>query len=354
MVRLTGRIDGRLFALLVASAVSAPAVASVSDVDVLLASNGAAVAIVESDSVSNTDFQSLIDPNYADALSGLDTLSTNSASNTDLSDSLSASFTTEAALKLTSVAVGSISFTGSTSASASGPSPSLALAELLILGAIYDFGPTSAEVVTLTYRSTASISIPGAWDLSVNDGASTVFSQSIGVDVIGQDCRSICRAPANTLWVFPCRLAPIPMRPRSSVLPAEARPARPPPHSTSRSHPPRCRSRRPGRPCCSASRASALSAVASRARAPRSRPEPGFADRARRPWEACSHFAPELLRMAAPLVRVPLDVDRPVALILSPGSPTRAAPCMRRMFRAIKGEDERFRATAYPASTSAQ
>ena len=204
MVRLTGRIDGRLFALLVASAVSAPAVASVSDVDVLLASNGAAVAIVESDSVSNTDFQSLIDPNYADALSGLDTLSTNSASNTDLSYLLSASFTTEAALKLTSVAVGSISFTGSTSASASSPSPSLALAKSLILGSIYAFDPTSPEVVTLTYHSTASISFPDAWSFTVNSGASTVFTQSLPSTSSG---RIIIDLPSAGQYSFRCFLA---------------------------------------------------------------------------------------------------------------------------------------------------
>ena len=59
--------------MLVACAASAPARASVSDGAVLLASNGAAVAIVQTSNVSTTDFQSLIDPNYADALSGVDT-----------------------------------------------------------------------------------------------------------------------------------------------------------------------------------------------------------------------------------------------------------------------------------------
>jgi hypothetical protein len=179
-MRSTSRIGRPLFALLVACAASAPARASVSDTDVLLASNGAAVTIVQSSNVSTNDFQSLIDPSYADALSGLDTLSTNSASNTNLGDSLSASFTTEAALKLTSAAVGSISFSGSTSASASGSNPLfLSLAESLLLSAAYDFNTTSAEVLTLTYSSKTSVSIPDAWNFSVFTGAFSVFNQQL-------------------------------------------------------------------------------------------------------------------------------------------------------------------------------
>ena len=179
-MRSTGRIGRPLFALLVACAAAAPARASVSDGAVLLASNGAAVAIVQTSNVSTTDFQSLIDPNYADALSGVDTLSTNSASNTHLGDSLSASFTTESALKLTSAAVGSISLSGSTSASASGSNPLfLSLAESLLFSAAYDFNTTSAEVLTLTYRSKTSVSIPDAWNLSVFTGVLSVFNQQL-------------------------------------------------------------------------------------------------------------------------------------------------------------------------------
>jgi hypothetical protein len=178
-MRPTDRIGRPLFALLVACAASAPARASVSDNAVLLASNGAAVAIVESANVSNTDFQSLIEPNYADALSGLDTLSTNSASNTYFGDSLSASFTTESALRLTSAAVGSISFTGSTSASGSGSAPFLSVADSLLFSAAYVFTTTSAEVLTLSYRSTTSVSLPGAWFFGVYSGAYDVFSQQL-------------------------------------------------------------------------------------------------------------------------------------------------------------------------------
>jgi hypothetical protein len=199
----------------------------------VLASNGAATVLLQSPSASftNTDHEQVIDANYADALSGLDALSTNSASSSYSGDTASASFTTESALKLTTKAAGSIGFSGSTSASASGPDPGLGLAESTLLTGAYAFNTTAPEVVTLTYNSTASVSLADAWSFTVSSGESVLFTQSLSSTSSG---RIIVDLPSagHTNWALSCPPAPFPMRPRSSLPRAEAHPARLPPRST--------------------------------------------------------------------------------------------------------------------------